>query len=660
MIIKSNPITADSKPSDIFNYCMFNDKNEDINIINGDFQDVVDCFEDANAFNRKNSLLHIQASSKEVLTHQQFMNLRQNIIDELNVPSSYVVASSLHTYKGHEDSERDPQHIHILLRMINPENGKPIDLSNKYQRQEKIARMFEVDNNLALVKGRHNVAVYHAVPEQYKEALKHLTEGPLPNSFLRDGQYQLQQRNGVNSFEIRSKCKELLSQCDNLQAFNNAIQEHGWSLEQGTKKIILNDKDGNLVGSVDRILGMKKDEFEQFKGDFEIPKSDVASPIISRTKPDNNNTGEGLHPVEPAKATEASEKPIEADKATTEPKAPEQHQKASGGDSMNVEADKIATSSDMSQEQKDAINQLNKKSAESEQDIKDLEKRIRERNQILDDLLKPKKEEYNIFDSWKNHLNNEKDRNQSIIDLPHPKLKNVDIKDIRSFIYKNFKDELIEFKKEKDKLKEIKIKIKDLDNALLFKGSRQAKAEKEQQEQIQRMALMALHLTHLIMFKLGLTKQKPNSLNYMTQQQINEYKKQYHHNEYAQRFVKCNSIKEAVNAISDMKKQQIEGRLLDWNERDEVKDAKEVIRKILRIEKLDISEFNQDEHHQYEKLVKDKDINNVNELLTEKNIRISREEQEQDNEFAPDDNDKEIEKKLYRQKVKKSGPSFNR
>lgn len=659
MIIKSNPITADSKPSDIFNYCMFNDKNEDINIINGDFQDVVDCFEDANAFNRKNSLLHIQASSKEILTHQQFMNLRQNIIDELNVPASYVVCSSLHTYKGHEDSERDPQHIHILLRMINPENGKPIDLSNKYQRQEKIARMFEVDNNLALVKGRHNVAVYHSVPERYKEALKPLTEGPLPNSFLRDGQYQLQQRNGVNSFEIRTKCKELLSQCDNLQAFNNAIAEHGWSLEQGTKKIILNDKDGNLVGSVDRILGMKKDEFEAFKGDFEVPKSDVASPIISRTKPDNNKLAKAV-PVEP------SEKPQEAPEskeATTTAKPQEQHQGKGSGASMTVEADKASTNADMTQDQKDAINQLNKKSAESEQDIKDLEKRIRERNQILDDLLVPKKEEYNIFESWNKYLNNEKDRNQSIINLPHPKLKNVDVKDIRSFIYKNFKDELIEFKKEKDKLKEIKIKIKDLDNALLFRGSRQERANKEQQEQIERMTLLALHLTHLIMFKLGLTKQKPNALNYMTQQQINEYKRSYHHNEYAQNFIRCNNIKEAVNAISDRKKLQIEGRLLDWNERDEVKDAKELIRKILRIEKLDINEFNSDEHHQYNELVKNLDINNVNELLTEKNIRISREEQEQDNEFAPDDNmenDKEIEKKLYRQKVKKSGPSFNR
>ena len=249
--------------------------------------------------------------------------------------------------------------------------------------------------------------------------------------------------------------------------------------------------------------------------------------------------------------------------------------------------------------------------------------------------------------------------------MPHPKLNHLDEKDIRNFIYKNFNDELIEFKKEKDKLKSIKANIKDLDNSnVWFKKSKKEKLEKEQQEQIERMILMSMHLVHSIMYKIGLIKEKPISINYMTKQQKLELNKQYLENEYAQTLMGVNGIVHFVNDISKYKKMERDGILMDWNERDEVKDAKEQIRKILRIEKLDINEFNQDEHHQYEKLVKDKDINNVNELLTEKNMRISKEEQEQDNEFAPDDNienDKEeIEKKLYRQKVKKSGPSFNR
>ncbi|GLH30331.1 hypothetical protein WSS15_29810 [Acetobacter pasteurianus] len=327
---------------------------------------------------------------------------------------------------------------------------------------------------------------------------------------------------------------------------------------------------------------------------------------------------------------------------------------------MNVEAEKAHVSDDMTKEQKDAIHQLNKKSVEDEQNLKDLEKRIKERNQILDDFLVSKKENYNIFDSWNKYLNNEKNRNQSIIDLPHPKFNNLDDKNIRGFIYRNFKDELAEFKKEKDKLKDIKAKIKELDNVILFKKRKQKSANKEQQEQIEKLTLMAMHLVHSIMYKLGLIKEAPIAINYMTEQEKDECQKQYLTDKYANTLMGVNGIVNFVNDISKYKKMERENILMDWNERDEVQQAKEQIRKILRIEKLDINEFNPDEHNKYNALVKNLDINNVNDLLTEKNIRISREEQEQDNNFSPDDNDKEIEKKLYRQKVKNKGQSFGR
>jgi len=658
MIIKSNPMVSSSNPLGVYDYFATNDKNEDIELLKGNPQDVENCFADGQDFNRKNAMRHFQVSSRETLTDEQFRDAISRIQQEFDIPDEDIVLSAIHTYRGHSKT-RDPRHGHFGIRLVNSETGQVRRFDNLYQRQEKIARMFEVDHGLQLVKGRHNVAVYENVPQEYKDAIKPLTEGPLPNSFVRDGAYQAMKRNGGKPFDIRAEAKEILSRCDGFQSFQSALQEKGWTIAQGEKKLILNDENGKFVGSLDRILGMKKDEFTQFIAGHEITKNEVARPTVGGTTT-HNKTGEGLHPVEPA---QVSKKPSESKEQQHQVKAHEQHHKADSGASMTVEADKASTNADMTQDQKDAINAINKKTVEDEQDIKVLEKRIKERNQILDDLLVPKNQEFNIWDNWKNYINNEKNRNQSIIDLPHPKLNHLDEKDIRNFIYKNFKDELIEFKKEKDKLKDIKIKIKDLDNALLFRGSRQQKAEKEQQEQIERMTLLALHLTHLIMYKIGLTKQKPHALSYMTQQQINEYKKQYHHNQYAQTFMQANGIHKCINAIAERKKMERDGVLLDWSEREEVQQAKEQIRKILRIEKLDINEFNQDEHQQYNELIKNKYINNVNELLTEKNIRISKEEQEQDNEFAPDDNienDKEIEKKLYRQKVKKSGPSFNR
>ena len=304
MIIKSNPMVSDSKASDIYNYFATNDKNEEIELLKGNEQDVQDALEDGIHYDRKNAIRHFQLSSKEALTNEQFKDLIKNYVQkELNISDEDILLASIHTYTDHE-SDRDPRHLHLAIRLVDPENGHVKRFDNLYQRQEKIARMFEVDNGLELVKGRHNVAVWHNVPDEYKDKLFHLTQGELPNSFLRDGQYQKQQRNGMNSFDIRNTCKELVKNCDNLQAFNNAIQEHGWSLEQGNKKIILNDENGKLVGSVDRILGMKKDEFEKFKGDYEVAKIEVASPTVGDTiSPDK------LARVAPVDPSEAVQKP---------------------------------------------------------------------------------------------------------------------------------------------------------------------------------------------------------------------------------------------------------------------------------------------------------------------------------------------------------------
>ncbi|MGV4877197.1 hypothetical protein [Acetobacter indonesiensis] len=664
MIVESNPMSSDSSAKEIFSYISENSKNEDVQLLGGSLQDVENALVDAEQFNRKNGIRHFQISSKESLTDEQFKEMIERVKTEFDIADDDIVFSAIHTFKR-SDPNADPRHAHLGVRLVNPENGKVKSFDNLYQRQEKISRMAEVDYGFQLVKGAHNRAVWHHVPEEYKDKIAHLCEGDRPQNTMSEGTIKKLTRLGKDTYEIKQDIKNLFAESQTYNEFKEKIEAKGWTITNGTKKpdmLVLNDENGIFLGSVNRLTGIKKKELDALIASPDIPiDSFIARHIPSDTIASDNSPG--VAPRGPALESnpEGSQKAQEAHKeseATTAPQKPEQHQGKASGDAMNVEAEKILSSDDMSKEQKDAINQINKKAQEDEQSIKDAEKRIRERNEFLDNLLKPKKEEYNIFDSWKNYLNNEKEKNQDIIDLPHPKLKNVDIKDIRNFIYKNFKDELIEFKKEKEKLKEIKLKIKDLDNVILFKKRKQQSANKEQQEQIERMTLMAMHLVHSIMYKLGLIKEAPIAINYMTEEQLNEYKNQYHRNEYSQTLMKANGIPQCINAIAERKKLEREGILLDWSERDEVQKAKEQIRKILRIEKLDINEFNHDEHQKYEKLVKDKDINNVNELLTEKNMRIAKEEQEQDNEFALDDADNEIEKKLYRQKVKNKGPSF--
>ncbi|WKE48023.1 relaxase family protein [Gluconobacter oxydans] len=431
MIIKSNPMVSDSNPIGVYDYFATNDKNEDIELLKGTPQDVENCFADGEDFNRKNAMRHFQISSKEPLTDEQFRDAISRIQQEFDIPDEDVVLSAIHTYRSHS-GERDPRHGHVGIRLVNSETGQVRRFDNLYQRQEKIARMFEVDNGLALVKGRHNVAVYENVPEEYKDAIKPLTEGPLPNSFVRDGAYQAMKRNGGKPFDIRAEAKEILSRCDNFQSFQNAIQEKGWTIEQGKKKLILNDENGKFVGSLDRILGMKKDEFQQFIDGHEFQ---VARPTVGGTTT-HSKTGEGLHPVEPA--LETSEKPQEAYKDTSSTTSPNKSQKAPevSLDSIiaQVDSEKMQASEEMTFEEKQAVSFTNKQESEKDELLK---MQLASQKKMMESINMKDNKQIDINDllsGWNTYIENESQKNKDIIEEDHPTLKQLDDKQVRNFL----------------------------------------------------------------------------------------------------------------------------------------------------------------------------------------------------------------------------------
>ncbi|MBV1838462.1 relaxase/mobilization nuclease domain-containing protein [Acetobacter estunensis] len=525
MIIKSNPITANSLPSDIFNYCTANTKNESVEMLSGEYQDVADCFSDAETWNRKNSLLHMQMSSKEPLSNEQFLDLRERVKKEFNLSDSDIVTSSIHEYTRKNDPDADPRHLHLLIRMINPENGKPLDLSNKYQRQEKISRMFEVDHGLELVKGRHNVAVWHNVPEEYKEKLYPLTLGDLPNSFLRDGQYQNMKRIGGKPFDIKNEAIEILSRCDSFQAFQNAIQEKGWTIEQGTKKLILNDENGKFVGCLDRVLGMKKADFEQFIDGHEIK---VASPILSRTLhvPTTNKLAKGDALSNP----EAVQKTPENKPA---PKAPQKPETPAGHIHADLASDATQATDAMTSEEKQAIASQNSDKAQARRTMQESIASQERMAKALEDLMKQQQKEGK---SWTQTIDDEERKLIDIINMKPPKLKEISDKSVRNWIYKNYSGELKTIKDRKEKLWELRDEIKELRAGARWYNSKEKQADKketDEKEKAEKLQLMIMHVVHTIMYELGLTKVCPNPWNSLTNKEKQEYLIRYKSNQYA-------------------------------------------------------------------------------------------------------------------------------
>ncbi|GLH30332.1 hypothetical protein WSS15_29820 [Acetobacter pasteurianus] len=149
-----------------------------------------------------------------------------------------------------------------------------------------------------------------------------MCEGDLPNSFAQDRTAQYAKREGRDLFSLKDEAKHIFAESSSWNEFKNKISERGWTIEQGTKKpdvLILNDENGKLIGSLSRVLGIKKDELNNI---IEMPDSIIASRVAGGTSSISAPTtaGKGLHPVDPAKT---SEKPIEADRATTTAKPQE-------------------------------------------------------------------------------------------------------------------------------------------------------------------------------------------------------------------------------------------------------------------------------------------------------------------------------------------------
>jgi len=300
MILKSNPIRTASGSGAIFHHLVEKtDENEHILLWKGTRQDVDDCMADAAAFHRVNAVQHFQISSKEKLTDEQFADCITMLAREFGFQASDVCLAVIHTKTRH-DGLADNRHCQFLVRTTHAETGKVLDVSHRYERQEKVARLFELKHGLELTKGRHNVAVYHAVPEEFRDRLKGLCEGPLPNSCLSDPQSKLSQRQGASPFDIKYEVRELFSRSQSWQAFEQTLTDRGWSLEAGQKKpdvLILKDENGVFVGSLSRLLGLKKAELQQLRTDPEaMRQKGIASPGPRDTR---DPTGKGETPVDP-------------------------------------------------------------------------------------------------------------------------------------------------------------------------------------------------------------------------------------------------------------------------------------------------------------------------------------------------------------------------
>lgn len=591
MIIKSKPISAKSGSFAIFNHIAQKEQeNEYIDVLNGSRQNIDNCVSDTKNMNRTNSVIHFIISSDEAITREQALKCTTMLGDEFSFNEDDIMLMAEHGKERHNGTS-DNKHWHFLVRANNPETEKTLNLSNTYKRQELVARTFEIENGLKLTQGRHNKYVYHNIDEKYKELIAPLCEGDLPNSFTSDRTAQLSKREGRDLFTLKDEAKHIFSESSSWNDFKDKIQARGWTIENGTKKpdvLILNDEKGRLIGSVSRVLGIKKDELNNM---MEMPDNSIASRVMRGTSGDVSTltADEGQAPSTPQKPIEHTPGEAQEQAPANSQTAPQSPEIGTGTDTTN-EA-KAEASDGMTQEQKLAINEFNKEQNEKEKLLKEaLANQKKFAQQMLDDMKKNKKPE--LKPTWSNTLDDREKLLVDIIDQPHPKLRTITDKQVRNFLYKNFKDELDDFYNDRKKYMELRKEIKELQQKdkwyHFMDKSKLSKKEKEEQEKIKKLMLLASYLVHCMMHRIGLNTVRPNPYDYLTDEQKREYEIQYKKDKLAQKLLQNSDRAKCLDSIALLKVFENDAELMKWKNREEVRDAKLAMQKLNIVKDINI------------------------------------------------------------------------
>lgn len=396
MIIESNPMAADSSAEQIFAYIAENSKNENVELLEGSIWDIQNALVDAQHFNRKHGIRHFQISSKETLSDEQFRDMIQRVKQEFSIKDDDIVFAAIHTFTR-IDKDADKRHAHLGIRMVDAENGCVKRFDNIYQRQEKISRIAEIDYGFASVKGAHNKAVWHFAPDEYKEKIAKLCEGNLPHSAMSKGTVKKLTRLGKDTFQVKQDIKTIFQESETFNNFKSKIESRGWQITKGTKKpdmLIIVDENNILLGSVSRLIGIKKKELDLLISSPDSSMSNlIVKPIFCDTITEKNSSKQNITKSSSTLKSESQiQQPIKI------------NARLHSSNPIVVNSEKMQVIDSMTHAQKMAIHDFNKRQSEKDEQLREILANQKKFNELLNSLIDNFEKGYSRLprEPWKN------------------------------------------------------------------------------------------------------------------------------------------------------------------------------------------------------------------------------------------------------------------
>ncbi|GLH29421.1 hypothetical protein WSS15_20710 [Acetobacter pasteurianus] len=392
MIVKSARMKASSQGmSSTCRHVFYGADNEAIEVLQGSEFDVKSELGRAKSVGSKYAVRHVKISSYEDMTDEQAFELVKNYAREFkaDVSKSTIVK---HT-KQRADGKASNHHYHVYFPEVLA-NGKIMDSSFSKIREEKIARIAEIDFNHRPVIGKHNNAVIKDLEKSgrlyYADVIRKNTPSldpkNAPNACYSEKQFRRAKVNGIQLNEVRQTIKDLRISSESFSQLYEQMLDIGLDIKKGDKAntYIVVNSENQVLGSANRLFGMKKQDFNNMYESLQNGIDTSFKPL------------EVVASASQPQATQAPDKPATA----TIKQAPQHTMKeavpaslagpkgvsvSSGSGADAIKADHFEATSSMSKEQKAFISfqndEANKKAS--------LEKEaLTNQKKFADDLLK--------------------------------------------------------------------------------------------------------------------------------------------------------------------------------------------------------------------------------------------------------------------------------
>ncbi|MEJ5154548.1 hypothetical protein WH240_04970 [Gluconobacter wancherniae] len=272
MIVKSARMKTSAQGiSSTCRHVFHGSDNEKITVLQGSEFDVKAELGRAKAVGSQYAVRHIKVSSYEDMADEQLFKLVKKYAREFKADPSK--ATIVRHDKARADGKASSHHYHIYFPEV-LQNGKIMDSSFSKIREEKIARIAEIDFGHKPVVGKHNASVIKDLEKSgqkyYADIITQNTPSldpkDAPDSSYSDKQFRRAKISGVALNEVRQTLKELRINSESFGQMIEGLDAHNLEIRQGDKAntyIIVSHENGNVLGSANRLFNMKKADFNQ-------------------------------------------------------------------------------------------------------------------------------------------------------------------------------------------------------------------------------------------------------------------------------------------------------------------------------------------------------------------------------------------------------------